>query len=69
MLGLLSILSIFRNEFNKFDNTGAQMLDSNYHMMLIVFVTVLCMEMSRFCHIYATLKWASFKNVTKSVNL
>ena len=27
MLGLLSILSLFRNEFNKFDNTRARMLD------------------------------------------
>ena len=26
--GLLSILSLFHNEFNKFDNTRAQMLDS-----------------------------------------
>ena len=24
--------SFFRNEFNKFNNTGAQMLDSIYHM-------------------------------------
>ena len=24
----------FRNEFNKFDNTGARMLDSIYHMTL-----------------------------------
>ena len=29
---LPSILSLFRNEFNKFDNTGARMLDSIYHM-------------------------------------
>ena len=29
--GLLSILSLFRNEFNKFNNTGARMLDSIYH--------------------------------------
>ena len=28
MQGLLSILSHFPNKFNKFDNTGAQMLDS-----------------------------------------
>ena len=34
MRGLPSILSIFRNEFNKFNNTGAQMLDSIYHMTL-----------------------------------
>ena len=31
MRGLPSILSLFRNEFN---NTGAQMLDSIYHMTL-----------------------------------
>ena len=34
MQGLSSILSLFRNEFNKFNNTGAQMLDSIYHMTL-----------------------------------
>ena len=28
MRGLSSILSLFRNEFNKFNNTGARMLDS-----------------------------------------
>ena len=30
--GLPSILSLFRNEFNKFNNTRARMLDSTYHM-------------------------------------
>ena len=30
--GLLSILSPFRNEFNKFNNTRARMLDFNYPM-------------------------------------
>ena len=30
--GLPSILSLFRNEFNKFNNTRARMLDSIYHM-------------------------------------
>ena len=34
MRGLQSILSLFHNEFNKFNNTGAQMLDSIYHMTL-----------------------------------
>ena len=34
MRGLPSILSLFRNEFNKFNNTGARMLDSIYHMAL-----------------------------------
>ena len=34
MRGLPSILSFFRNEFNKFNNTRARMLDSIYHMTL-----------------------------------
>ena len=32
MRGLPSILSFFRNQFNKFNNTGALILDSIYHM-------------------------------------
>ena len=32
MRGLPSILSLFRNEFNKFNNTRARMLDSINHM-------------------------------------
>ena len=34
MRGLPSILSRFLNEFNKFNNTRARMLDSIYHMTL-----------------------------------
>ena len=34
MRGLPSILSLFRNEFNKFNNTSARMLDSIYHMTI-----------------------------------
>ena len=34
MRGLPSILSLFRNEFNKFNNKRAQMLDSIYHVTL-----------------------------------
>ena len=34
MRGLPSILSLFRKEFNEFNNTGARMLDSIYHMTL-----------------------------------
>ena len=34
MLGKPCILSLFRNFFNKFNNTGALMLDSIYHMAL-----------------------------------
>ena len=33
MRGFPSILSFFPNEFNKFNNTGARMLDSFYHMI------------------------------------
>ena len=36
MRGLSSILSLFRNDFNKFNNTRAQMLDSIYHMTLSI---------------------------------
>ena len=34
MRGLPRILSLFRNELNKFNNTGARMLYSFYHMTL-----------------------------------
>ena len=34
MRGWPSILSLFSNKFNKFNNTGALMLDSIYHMTL-----------------------------------
>ena len=34
MRGLPSILSLFRNKFNKFNNTRAGMLDSIYHVTL-----------------------------------
>ena len=34
MRGLPRILSLFRNKFNKFNNTRARMLDSIYHMRI-----------------------------------
>ena len=34
MQGMPSILSLFRNKFNKFNNTEARMLDSIYHMTI-----------------------------------
>ena len=34
MRSLTSILSLFRNEFDKFNNSGARILDSIYHMTL-----------------------------------
>ena len=36
MRGLPSILSLFRNEFNNFNNTRARMLDSIHHMAKII---------------------------------
>ena len=36
MRGLPSILSLFRNEFNKFNKTRARILDSIYHMTLSI---------------------------------
>ena len=38
MGGLLSILSPFRNELNKFNNIGARMLDYIYRMTLRLFL-------------------------------
>ena len=37
MRDLPGSLSLFRNKFNKFNNTRAQMLDSIYHMTLRLF--------------------------------
>ena len=37
MLGLSSILSLFRIKLNAFNNTRARMLDSIYHMALRLF--------------------------------
>ena len=34
--GLPSILLLFRNELNKFNNTRPRMLDSTYHMISIL---------------------------------
>ena len=51
MLGCLpSILSLFRNKFNKFNNTGPRMLDSIYHLTFKLFCTpVFYVKPSRFC--------------------
>ena len=37
MRSLSSILSLFRNEFNTFNNTGVRMLDSIYRMTIKLF--------------------------------
>ena len=46
---LPSILSVFPNEFNNFNNTGARMQDSIYHMILKShFISEFCTKTSRF---------------------
>ena len=49
MRGLPSILSLFRNEFNKFNNTRARMLDSIYHMTNTMNL-ISGVKMLYFCH-------------------
>ena len=47
---LLSILLVFPNEFNEFNNTGARMQASIYHMTLKShFIHKICTKMSQFC--------------------
>ena len=44
-----SILSVFPNEFDKFNNTGERMQDSIYHMPVKPhFISKLCTKRSRF---------------------
>ena len=51
MGGLPSILSLFRSEFNKFNITGARMLDSVYHMISKLLKNhIFGLKTSRFCH-------------------
>ena len=73
-LGKPRILSLFRNKFNKFNNTGARMLDSTYHMTLnmlkLLKIAFFGVKTSIFCHILRNVlfKWTSLRYVTKSVN-
>ena len=49
---LLSILSLFGNELNKFNNTGARVLDYIYHMTLKLFCNrIFGVKTSRFCQL------------------
>ena len=49
MGGLSSILSLFGDQFNKFNNKVAWMIDSVYHMMLRLFFNhTVCVKMLRF---------------------
>ena len=60
MRGLSSILSLFCNEFIKFNNTRAQMLDSIYHRNITITLKSLFWRKKRryyFIIMYATLLW------------
>ena len=51
MRGLPSILSLFRNKFNKFNNTRAWMLDSIYHIILRLLLNLISdVKTLWFCH-------------------
>ena len=51
MRGLPSILSLFCNKFNKFNNTRARMLDSIYHMTLRLLRNLIsAVKTLTFCH-------------------
>ena len=58
MRGLPSILSLFRNEFNKFNKTRARMLDSIYHMTNTL-KSDSDVKRYNFVIMYATLLWTS----------
>ena len=59
MRGLPSILFLFRNEFNKFNNTRARMLDSIYHMTNTLKSHFWHIKGYFFVIICATLLWTS----------
>ena len=63
MQGLSTMLFLFPNEFNKFNNTRAQKLDSIYHMTITLkshFCRKKCYD---FAIMYATFKlvWTSYR--------
>ena len=63
MRGLPSILLLFPNKFNKFNNTGARMLDSIYHMTLKLLKPHFWHENVKILPstFYATLLWTSLR--------
>ena len=53
MRGKPRILSPFRNKFNKFNNTGATMLDSIYHVTLKLFwINIFVVKTLGFCRMH-----------------
>ena len=67
MRGLPSILSLFRNEFNKFNNTRARMLDSIYHMTnTLKFISGV--KTSLFCYVRNVVMSGRHNVSRKSIN-
>ena len=61
-----NILSPFRNELKEFNNTGARMVDSIFHMTLKLFCNrVFGVKTLTFCQINATLLLELVRNLTK----
>ena len=57
---LSSIYSLLRNEVKKFNNTGARVLDSIYHMTLRLLLNHISgVKRYNFADMYATLLWTS----------
>ena len=55
MRGSPSILSLFCNKLNKFNNAGALMLDSIYHKTIKLLKNcIFGVKTSRFCHLLGT---------------
>ena len=68
MRGLSSILSLFRNKFNKINNTGARMLDSfNQLPFKLITNCIFVVKTQDFTIVLVTLKRTSLRSVTKSV--
>ena len=62
MRGLPSILSLFRNEFNKLNNTRARILDYIYHMTLrLLWNLNLALKRYNCVIMYAMLLWTSLR--------
>ena len=59
MLGKPCILSLFRNEYNKLNNTRARMLDSIYHMTNTLKSHFWRKKRYNFVIMYVALLWTS----------
>ena len=72
MRGLPSIWSLFRKKLNKFNNTGARMLDSIYHMTWKLFYMQIHIfsvkKPLEFCHMRDVKSVIPFPVSQKSIN-